>query len=106
MNWSEGHRPCCPLPKSQSPAEHAIQGVDNTALTETGKSGDKSENQNLVSGLFFESEIHTPELPTDLGKVVAAWPQLPEHIKAAINALIQTHQAQQEQTGSCGGGQS
>jgi len=30
-------------------------------------------------------------LPADLADVVAAWPELPEHIKAAIKALVQTH---------------
>jgi hypothetical protein len=28
------------------------------------------------------------ELPSDLARVVEAWPQLPEHIKAAVQALI------------------
>ena len=80
--------------------------VGDTALTETGRLGDKSENQNLVSGLFFGSGFHNAELPTDLAKVVENWPQLPKHIKAAINALIQAHKAQQNQTGSCTGGES
>jgi hypothetical protein len=34
---------------------------------------------------------HCENLPDDLAKVVAVWPELPEHIKAAIKALIQTH---------------
>ncbi|MBN2593064.1 MAG: hypothetical protein JXA81_06125 [Sedimentisphaerales bacterium] len=34
-----------------------------------------------------------PEAPKnpDLDLVVKAWPELPEHIKEAIKALIQTH---------------
>jgi hypothetical protein len=36
-------------------------------------------------------EIDTSRLPSDLAEIVAVWPDLPEHIKAAIKALVQTH---------------
>jgi len=33
----------------------------------------------------------TPEsLPADLAQIVAAWPDLPEHIKITIKTLIET----------------
>ena len=34
------------------------------------------------------------ELPSDLTEIVRLWPELPEHIKAAIKALIQTYKAE------------
>ena len=37
-----------------------------------------------------QGEIDTSNLPPDLAEIVAVWPELPEHIKAAIKALVQT----------------
>ena len=36
------------------------------------------------------------ELPSDLAQIVQLWPELTEHIKAAIKALIQTHDIQEK----------
>jgi len=35
-------------------------------------------------------KIDSSELPADLSEIVLVWPELPEHIKAAIKALIHT----------------
>ena len=35
-------------------------------------------------------DISLQEWP-DLQQIITAWPELPEHIKAAIKALVQTH---------------
>jgi hypothetical protein len=43
-----------------------------------------------------QGEIDTLELPTELAEIVAVWSELPEHIKAAINALIQTHKPEKK----------
>jgi hypothetical protein len=34
-----------------------------------------------------QGRIDTSELPPELAEIVAVWPDLPEHIKAAIKAL-------------------
>jgi hypothetical protein len=36
------------------------------------------------------AETQAGNLPPDLTEIVAVWPKLPEHIKAAIKALVQT----------------
>jgi len=38
-----------------------------------------------------QPKIDTSELPSDLAEIVAVWPELPEHIKAAIKALVGTY---------------
>jgi len=45
----------------------------------------QSDSQ-LVSGLFSALKNDL-----DLRLIVEHWPELPEHIKAAIKALVQTH---------------
>ena len=43
-----------------------------------------------------QGKIDTSELHPDLAEIVAVWPGLPKHIKAAIKALIQTHKAEKQ----------
>ena len=37
------------------------------------------------------AENQLQNMPTELAEIVAVWPELPEYIKAAIKALVQTH---------------
>ena len=60
------------------------QMIENTALTATRGSGDKSQNPNLVSGLFFESEIDA-----DLRAVIERWDGLSVDLRQAIVKMVQ-----------------
>ena len=73
-------------------AECATQTPANKAVTETSELSLTSENQELVSGLF--SDTHSDP---DLRGLIEAWPELPEHIKAAIKALAQTSSTQSKE---------
>ncbi len=64
------------------PADES-QTTDNKVLIETAKSGDKSENPNLVSGLFFESEIDA-----DLRTVIERWDELSVELREAIVKMM------------------
>jgi len=38
-----------------------------------------------------QDENDTKKLPDDLTEIVRLWPELPDHIKSKIEALVQTH---------------
>ena len=58
--------------------DNKLQNPQNSSGAESGASVAKN-NKNQAK-----------DLPDDLLKIVEIWPSLPEHIKAAINALVQT----------------
>jgi hypothetical protein len=41
------------------------------------------------------TEIDITTLPSDLVEIVAVWPKLPEHIKAAIKTLVEAHKGKE-----------
>ncbi|MHC4640522.1 MAG: hypothetical protein ACYS32_02680 [Planctomycetota bacterium] len=66
--------------------------VENTKTCETAET---QLTPQLTPKSPKHPEIDTPNLPPDLAEIVAVWPKLPEHIKAAIKALVQTSKEQQ-----------
>jgi hypothetical protein len=57
----------------------------NPSLTAQKREFSPHSDKQLVSGLFS-----TLENAPDLRLIVEKWPELPEHIKAAIKVLVQT----------------
>ncbi len=67
-------------PKNVSP--------EKTKTCETAK---EQLTPQLTPKFQKQGKIDTSELPSDLAEIVSVWPELPEHIKAAIKALVQTY---------------
>jgi hypothetical protein len=49
----------------------------------------KTAKQQLTPESSKQPKIDTAELPSDLAEIVAAWPELPEPVKAGILAMVQ-----------------
>ncbi|MFB0553399.1 MAG: hypothetical protein ACETWQ_08805 [Phycisphaerae bacterium] len=69
-----------PIPKND-------KSCDTKDLQRTQKGAYKPAYKNFPK----TAEGWPPDLPADLTEIVAVWPELPEHIKAAIKALVQIH---------------
>jgi len=63
----------------------------NPSTTETYKSVASALTPQWTPESPKQGQIDTQELPSDLAEIVAVWPELPEHIKAAITTLVQAH---------------
>jgi len=63
-------------------------GIEPTAEP----SNDKDLRQSITEKSRFPADAlpHHDDLPPDLHRVTTSWPRLPEHIKAAILALVKT----------------
>ena len=81
-----------------------FQSVDEKSQPQQKQTLINTPEQRLQTSLQTKSESspkstanQEQNLPDDLAEIVAVWPELPVHIKAAIKALIQTNISQTEQ---------
>ena len=74
-----------------SPLNEKDKVQTNKDLAPTGLVVDRKTDSKNPKTTKNQAKIDTSELPSDLAEIVAVWPELPEHIKAAIKALVQTH---------------
>jgi len=72
------------LPKNATQA--TTKDCDNSKSVLTPQLTPKTQKQDKIS---------EQNLSLDLAEIVAVWPELPEHIKAAIKALVHTHNTEQ-----------
>ena len=71
-----------------------FQSVDEKSQPQQKQTLIIKPEQRLQTSLqkdFENSQKSADNLSDDLLEIVAVWPELPEHLKAAIRALIQTH---------------
>ena len=73
-----------------SPLTPEAKLIQNKHLQEAGSGVDRELDSEMSISAPETMEIHTPNLPPDLAEVVTRWPELPDHIKAAIKALVRT----------------
>ena len=78
--------------------EPTTTGLQNQSLenisTDKTKTCENTKQQltpQLTPKSSKQPKIDTSELPSDLAEIVAVWPELPEHIKAAVKALVDTY---------------
>jgi len=72
-----------PKVAGSSPAGRVSQPPENKEVTERDKPSTESEKQNLVSGLFFDSEIDT-----DLKVIIERWAELSVELRCLTQKFI------------------
>jgi len=74
-----------------SPMVQNDKSCHSKELQQAGKGAYKPAYKNISEIAENKTQIDIRKLPTELADIVTVWHKLPEHIKAAVKALIQTH---------------
>ncbi len=74
-----------------SPMDENHNSRDSKDLHRNEKGAYKPAYKNISEIAENKTQIDIQKLPTELADIVTIWHKLPEHIKAAIKALVQTH---------------
>jgi hypothetical protein len=76
-----------------------LQPSDSKSATQNDKSNKQKDLQLTQKGAYkpayikFQKTVESQlqNIPSDVAEIVAVWPELPVHIKAAIKALVQSY---------------
>jgi len=66
----------------------------NAENTDTYESAKSALTPQLTPDSQKQAQSDTRSLPPDLAEIVVAWPKLPKHIRAAVNALVRSYPAE------------
>lgn len=79
--------------KNRRHTDFSVRCTKNSSaeITNTSENQERQLTPQLTPKSQKQAKIDTSELPRGLAEIIDAWPELPEHIKAAIKALVQTY---------------
>lgn len=79
-----------------SPMDENHNSRDSKDLHRSGKGAYKPAYKNISEITENKTQLDAKNLPEELAEIVTVWHKLPEHIKAAIKALVQTHSTEKK----------
>ncbi len=90
-----GRTRTCDL-RIRNPLSKNDNSIKNKDLLQAETIAYKPAYKNISEIAENKTQIDIQKLPTELADIVTIWHKLPEHIKAAIKALAQTHNTEKK----------